>query len=353
MICFTTYENHDVDEDPVIILPCKHFYATSTLDGHLSMQQVYETENGVFVAVKPLSEATGVTEKPRTCPDCRSLIHSIRRYGRILRFAELRSLERKHIISNDRVLKYLENAPERTKNDSIELVKKLKNLELKLLTSPMHKVYDACASAAEKDVFDEHILKPPAQLILRTRGLLASKYSNLAEMRVDDDNFTKAIETFNRAIDMAETSRSTRSAAVLRLQLCGHLAKFFPIPEPVKREVLGLLEVVLSLGEIFPDVAAEAKKIKENIMDRRKEIAEVLAVMNRVDGHDYGASWSSHWFQCPNGHPYFIGECGGAMQEARCIECGAAIGGSGHRLHSDNSRAGGLVAEAMREGAGR
>lgn len=40
--------------------------------------------------------------------------------------------------------------------------------------------------------------------------------------------------------------------------------------------------------------------------------------------------------QCPNGHFYIIGDCGGAMQESRCPECGAAIGGMSHRLVSSN-----------------
>ncbi|OXU25033.1 hypothetical protein TSAR_011075 [Trichomalopsis sarcophagae] len=43
-----------------------------------------------------------------------------------------------------------------------------------------------------------------------------------------------------------------------------------------------------------------------------------------------------HWFKCPNGHFYTIGECGGAMQQSKCFECGADIGGSQHRLLSDN-----------------
>ena len=46
-----------------------------------------------------------------------------------------------------------------------------------------------------------------------------------------------------------------------------------------------------------------------------------------------------HWFKCPNGHFYCIGECGGAMQEARCPECGAKIGGQSHRLTEDNQLA--------------
>lgn len=44
-----------------------------------------------------------------------------------------------------------------------------------------------------------------------------------------------------------------------------------------------------------------------------------------------------HWFKCPNGHIYAIGECGGAMEQARCNECGEAIGGGSHRLLASNS----------------
>ena len=36
------------------------------------------------------------------------------------------------------------------------------------------------------------------------------------------------------------------------------------------------------------------------------------------------------------GHIYCITECGGAMEEARCPECGSAIGGHDHRLRDDN-----------------
>ena len=46
------------------------------------------------------------------------------------------------------------------------------------------------------------------------------------------------------------------------------------------------------------------------------------------------------WYKCPNGHYYQIGECGGAMQQATCPNCGAAIGGSRHRLRDDNVHAG-------------
>ncbi|XP_065913577.1 NFX1-type zinc finger-containing protein 1-like [Dysidea avara] len=46
-----------------------------------------------------------------------------------------------------------------------------------------------------------------------------------------------------------------------------------------------------------------------------------------------------HWFKCPNSHYYCIGECGGAMQMAKCPECNANIGGTQHQLTTGNQHA--------------
>ncbi|KAF9307885.1 hypothetical protein BG003_011924 [Podila horticola] len=48
---------------------------------------------------------------------------------------------------------------------------------------------------------------------------------------------------------------------------------------------------------------------------------------------------SGHWYQCPNGHTYVIGGCGRAIHEAECLECGSAVGGTGHQLRKDNAPA--------------
>ncbi|KAI6651709.1 NFX1-type zinc finger-containing protein 1 isoform b precursor [Oopsacas minuta] len=48
----------------------------------------------------------------------------------------------------------------------------------------------------------------------------------------------------------------------------------------------------------------------------------------------------SGWYRCPNGHLYGIGDCGGAVVEAKCNECGAKIGGTGHRVQDNNAYAG-------------
>ncbi|XP_043365785.1 NFX1-type zinc finger-containing protein 1-like [Dermochelys coriacea] len=43
-----------------------------------------------------------------------------------------------------------------------------------------------------------------------------------------------------------------------------------------------------------------------------------------------------HWYRCPQGHLYTIGECGRPMQQSSCPECGATIGGQNHALTRDN-----------------
>jgi len=62
-----------------------------------------------------------------------------------------------------------------------------------------------------------------------------------------------------------------------------------------------------------------------------KERQEIVRAMGMGKGH---------WYKCPNGHLYAIGECGGATQVSTCNECGAQIGGTSHRLLSTNRHAG-------------
>lgn len=60
-------------------------------------------------------------------------------------------------------------------------------------------------------------------------------------------------------------------------------------------------------------------------------------------GADRGAK---RWFTCPNGHPFAIGNCGGAVMESTCPECNSKIGGQGHKLLHGKVRS--LVMHACR-----
>lgn len=48
---------------------------------------------------------------------------------------------------------------------------------------------------------------------------------------------------------------------------------------------------------------------------------------------------TGHWYYCRNGHPFTIGECGGAVQTSSCPEYGAPVGGIHHVVAEGVTRA--------------
>eukprot|EP00741_Cyanophora_paradoxa_P006234 tig00000114_g6046.t1 len=97
----------------------------------------------------------------------------------------------------------------------------------------------------------------------------------------------------------------------------------------------------LRYGNVIKPLLVHIENVKRKIAQvalqrARAEVVEAMRV-------EVSASFAGgRWFTCPNGHPYFIGECGGAMQVSTCIDCGARVGGSGHRILEDNAFAGSM-----------
>jgi hypothetical protein len=84
--------------------------------------------------------------------------------------------------------------------------------------------------------------------------------------------------------------------------------------------------------------------------------AKLVAKVARVsDGRE--AAWAveamvaevgkGHAFKCPNGHIYFIGECGGAIARSVCPDCRSGIGGAHHTLAAGNRAAGEVDGTAL------
>lgn len=64
----------------------------------------------------------------------------------------------------------------------------------------------------------------------------------------------------------------------------------------------------------------------------RQEISQLADVLQQATGLRQG-----HWYQCPNGHPYFVANCGGVVTEGNCA-CGARIGGQNYQPAAGNVR---------------
>lgn len=54
---------------------------------------------------------------------------------------------------------------------------------------------------------------------------------------------------------------------------------------------------------------------------------EWRAIMSAMSNDFRG---TGHWYTCENGHPFTVGECGMPMEQARCPQCDAPIGGQNH-----------------------
>ncbi len=76
-------------------------------------------------------------------------------------------------------------------------------------------------------------------------------------------------------------------------------------------EELEAVEKMLNDGTFYNVVTSEEKRA-------------VYAAMNQ---HFSG---TGHWYNCENGHPFTVGECGMPMEQARCPHCGSPIGGQRH-----------------------
>lgn len=80
------YRDHeDLDEDPIVVLSCGHFYAMSTLDGHMDLRSAYQIDDaGKILGPKHFERA-----EMKVCPECREPLRNIHRYNRVVNGALL------------------------------------------------------------------------------------------------------------------------------------------------------------------------------------------------------------------------------------------------------------------------
>lgn len=64
-------------------------------------------------------------------------------------------------------------------------------------------------------------------------------------------------------------------------------------------------------------------------------------------------SGTGHWYNCEQGHPFTVGECGMPMEQARCPECDSPVGGQNHSPAEGVRRAEDIEALAMGVGGMR
>ena len=117
MLEFKTYSEINLDESPIVVLGCGHFFTAETLDGMVGMRDVYLQDlYGNFTGLKEPSELA--TAIPR-CPDCNALIRQFvtQRYNRVINRAINDEMTKRFLVSGKDGLQQLEQEIEKLEED--------------------------------------------------------------------------------------------------------------------------------------------------------------------------------------------------------------------------------------------
>jgi hypothetical protein len=95
-------------------------------------------------------------------------------------------------------------------------------------------------------------------------------------------------------------------------------------------------QIAYTIEKYTEEFDSKLKNALENLRKVVHSAVQITDAERKEIVHAMGYK-QGHWYKCPNGHIYSIGDCGGAMEKSKCNECGAEIGGGSHRLLASNS----------------
>jgi len=93
-----------------------------------------------------------------------------------------------------------------------------------------------------------------------------------------------------------------------------------------KSEIYG----VWCLADLISKVIAKLEARINRLASKELSQAELVSIYNAMNREGWGQTSIGHFYQCQCGYQYFVGECGGPMQEALCPQCKRTIGGRDH-----------------------
>ncbi|KAB5577473.1 hypothetical protein GE09DRAFT_988414 [Coniochaeta sp. 2T2.1] len=419
------YKEVDLDETPIVVLGCGHFFTAESLDGLARLSDVYSTDSTErFVG---LLEPSALLPVPR-CPDCNSPMRqsATMRYNRIVNAAvldettqrffvkgqtEIENLERKIEAAEDK----LANAPfgvgcATTPQDgtvSVDEQQQHRRLEALTILSPRYaelvslmaectkfrkamsieqqpskKLYDAIMEARRRQPLDQQLdglglastpkLIADERIVLKARlarfriqatiitdifRLLSSKDAGARAVPTPDKHVMSMLKDLNPFIQESNANNLPR-LVILGSLIYARMAKCLQSSYKVRAEhaelVIKTIESAKETLEFSEELCHSqfegAEQLRKDVEMAQRLLGrewyepvtdeEIKAIKQAMVSGRHGINThSGHWYKCPNGHTFAIGECGMPMELARCPECGSGIGGQGHTAVAGVTRA--------------
>ena len=299
----------------------------------------------------------------KSCPKCKTQIRKSLRYGNIVKqtLQDYENIKIKQLVhlSDDQLIMF-QKVQRKVQEVSSPLINILKEKleEISRVLQPRMPGHEMSLSPQQINNINtqlsyfSHIVTMVKQLssIESTTGV----YESLTELDIGIKNIQDDIKRLIRFLlqqFLSDQQISDAESEVYRLMSLITLLDLWcklraqgmhsSLTECDRTTLTSQVEIVQSSGW-------KSEKLKEKDYDEIVKFITRMSEKYKVDGltdaerievvKAIGLN-QGHWFKCPNGHYYCIGECGGAMEEAKCPECGATIGGRQHALRSDNQLA--------------
>jgi hypothetical protein len=350
----------DVDDESggcaLLVLRCGHAWTRDTLDGVCYVAKFYNSDGSVRDEI-----TIGDDDWAPRCPSCKTPVAGggVRRYSRVLSYFNLIAAQRKWKIDIERRAGPLRAriAAAAAAADAKEQGREL--AELQVLVAAL--LRDATVNAPTRVVYARErassvgpLVKPIAapelialEVSLREMHLLAVYHCARATAGAKKSVafIRKTMATRHaRIVELAQESHSVVRAVACKklfvgalLDICGALVNVVDALQ-LRQSLMECVDAELSKGNVDAELVEHAAKVRRALIAAPltdEERRAIFAAMAPDVGSGFG-SFGGHWFECPNGHPYTIGECGGAMQTSKCPECGEAVGGDNHSLLATN-----------------
>ncbi|OAG00907.1 NFX1-type zinc finger-containing protein 1 [Paraphaeosphaeria sporulosa] len=433
-----TYAEIDVNENPIVVLGCGHFFTAESLDGLVGLTDVYTSDK--FGQMNGLADISrSLAGKIPQCPDCQAPVRQYvtQRYNRVINRAVIDELSKRFLVHGKTSLRDLETRlhsiqkllddsrveitrpksnpledlilmdfdgrrADHVKAVSAEKMKERYRAPFKLGSDiaaflktvadrhqPARKLHEATIHAIASNrsgsldnAFsslaiheqvpmverDRRVVLGGRALLIKTESMIledkfhiAKAIGNASNTKFPGGSPTALASAFLASCKSAITESTAANIPKLAVELSLYFANITQMYQcsglseergkAKAKEYVAEAKVLLKIAlESCKQPFQNAEKLKVAVEESlellhrplyeevtAEELAMIKAAM--VSGPRGIATHSGHWYNCANGHPFAIGECGMPMQLARCPECGAPIGGSYHTAVAGVTRA--------------
>eukprot|EP01018_Ginkgo_biloba_P024577 Gb_08232 [translate_table: standard] len=292
-----TLDEYESSDRFVELLDCGHVFEVSGLDTWMDMDDNVQGAQPGAVAIKL-----------KQCPECRTPIRRTLRYSNVVKM-KLQQIEevKKRIFG-------FENVKEGNNMLKKKAYKKaLEKFELALNGNPMN--------------LDAHFGKARALCGLKDHKQAIQHLSFVIER---SSYKSILVETLPSLMSSSPLRHNTMQTSKAKDELAINALLQWASACSAQNDfsnALAICDVILKQHPLH----AKALEMKDRL--RNGEMQQVVEVVTREVGG------RGHWYQCPNGHFYVVGECGGPMQTSRCPDCNAVVGGQSHRPAEGNTHA--------------